>query len=221
VRVLGYNIRHGQGEDGWVSNARISRVISDVGADVVALSEVWQLGSFYDQPARLAHHLGLETAFAANAGIGPLRQGNMVLTRGKIVRWENLTLPHKLEHRGCLVAEIDLDGERFVFASTHLSLEREVRRAQMEMLVRELPRDLPLIMVGDMNCADDELEPLRSRFELTPPVPSYPAFWPVRPLDYVAFSEHWELRGVATVRTSASDHLPLVSRFDLRPGPQA
>jgi endonuclease/exonuclease/phosphatase family metal-dependent hydrolase len=216
MRVLGYNIRHGQGEDGWVSNARISRVISGVDADVVALSEVWQLASFYDQPARLAHQLGLEVAYAPNAGIGPFRQGNMVLTRGHIVRWENLTLPHKLEHRGCLVAEIDLDGDRFTFAATHLSLERGVRRAQMEMLVRELPSELPVILVGDMNCVDEELEPLRERFTLSPPVPSYPAFWPMKPLDYMAFSEHWELRDVSVVRTSASDHVPVVYTMNRR-----
>jgi endonuclease/exonuclease/phosphatase family metal-dependent hydrolase len=187
-----------------------------VGADVVALSEVWQLGSFYDQPSRLSGQLGMDAAFAGNAGFGSLQQGNMVLTRGRIVRWENLTLPHKLEHRGCLVAEIDLDDERFTFAATHLSLERGVRRAQMEMLVRELPSELPLILVGDMNCAAEELEPLRERFTLSPPVPSYPAFWPKRPLDYAAFSEHWELRDISSVRTSASDHRPLVYELDPR-----
>ena len=209
MRVLGYNIRHGQGEDGWISNARISRVVASADADVVALSEVWQLGGFYDQPARLAEHLGLDAAFAGNAGFGSWQQGNMVLTRGRIVRWENLTLPHRFEHRGCLVAEIDLDGVRFVFASTHLSLERGVRRLQLDMLVRELPSDTPLILAGDMNCIAEELELLRERFALTPAMPTYPAFWPMRALDYVAFSEHWRLGEVRAIRTRASDHLPL------------
>jgi endonuclease/exonuclease/phosphatase family metal-dependent hydrolase len=210
VQVLGYNIRHGQGEDGWVSNARIARVVTGLQADVIALSEVWRLGAFYDQPTRLAEQLGLDTAFAGNAGIGAWQQGNMVLTRGRIVRWENLTLPHRLEHRGCLMAEIDLDGERFVFAATHLSLERGVRRLQLDMLVRELPSDLPLVLAGDMNCQAEELEPLRERFEMSPAVPTYPAFWPMRALDYVAFSDHWRLGEVHTIRARASDHLPLL-----------
>jgi len=213
VRVLGYNIRHGQGEDGWVSNARIARVVSGVHADVIALSEVWQLSGFYDQPARLAERVELDVAFAGNAGIGTWRQGNMVLTRGRIVRWENLTLPHRFEHRGCLLTEIDLDGERFAFASTHLSLDRRIRRSQLEMLVRELPRDIPLILAGDMNCAAEELEPLRERFELSPAVPTYPALWPLRALDYVAVSEHWRLGEVHAIRARASDHLPLVAEL--------
>ena len=215
MRVLTYNIRHGQGEDGWVSNARVARVVRDAAPDVVGMNEVWRLTRSFDQPAVLADKLGFDVAFEANASFGPWQQGNLILSRGRIVRWDNIELPHGLERRGCLLAEIALDGVRIAFASTHLSLERRVRSLQLAALVRELPRDLPLVLAGDMNCTAEELEPLREILELAPAPASFPALIPFRRLDHIAFSAHWRLSHVSAIRTIASDHLPVVA--DLEP----
>jgi endonuclease/exonuclease/phosphatase family metal-dependent hydrolase len=138
-----------------------------------------------------------------------------VLTRGHIVRWENLALPGGREPRGWLLAEIELDGARVAFASTHLSLRRDVRRGQLEMLVRELPSKLPLVLAGDMNCTAEELGPLRERFEIAPDVRTYPSLWPLRALDHVAVGPQLRIGDVRTARSHASDHLPLIAEITL------
>jgi endonuclease/exonuclease/phosphatase family metal-dependent hydrolase len=216
VRVVTYNIRHGQGTASGISTDRIAGVVRECRADIVGMNEVWRVGRFFDQPAYLGKQLGFEFAFAANAEAGLWHQGNLVLTRGRIVRWENVALPRGIERRGCLVAEIDLDGERVVFASPHLSLGPAARRAQLEALARELPDGVPLVLAGDLNCDGEELEPLRSRYQFAPSLATYPASRPRRALDHVAFGCHLQLTDVSVVQTRASDHLPLVADLSTR-----
>jgi len=211
MRVMTYNIRHGQGEDGWVSNARIARVIREADADIVGVNEVWRLGRFFDQPADLARRLALESAFERNTGFAFYQQGNLVLTKGRVLEASNLTLPGKGERRGCLLVRVDMRGEEVVFGSAHLSLGRRTRALQIEAFAEQLPRDVALVLSGDMNCGAEELAPLTSSFTFAETPPSYPAFWPRRALDHIGLSEHWQLEEVRSVRSSASDHRPVIA----------
>ena len=213
MRVMTYNIRHGQGEDGWVSNARIASVVRAADADIIGMNEVWRLGSFYDQPADLSGRLALASAFERNTGFAFYEQGNLVLTRHPIVRVENLALPSAAESRGCLLVHVEIDGEEVLFGSVHLSLGAKMRARQVEALVAELPRGVPLVLAGDMNCSATELEPLAEVLTLADVPPSYPAFWPRRALDHIGFSSHWSLERVSAVKSRASDHLPVIAEF--------
>ncbi len=216
MRVMTYNIRHGQGEDGWVSNGRIARVVRDADVDIAGLNEVWRLGGFFDQPAALRRHLEAEHAFERNTGFAFYEQGNLVLTKHCIVHAENLELPSLLEQRGCLLVRVDVEGGEVVFGSVHLSLGRKMRERQVAALVECLPRDVPLVLAGDMNCSVGELEPLAEFLTLADVPPSYPAFWPRRALDHIAYSDHFELVDVSSVKTSASDHRPVIAQFARR-----
>jgi endonuclease/exonuclease/phosphatase family metal-dependent hydrolase len=213
MRVMTYNIRHGQGEDGWVSNARIAHVVREADVDIVGLNEVWRLGSFFDQPAALRRHLEAEHAFERNTGFAFYEQGNLVLTRHCIVNVENIPLPSVLEQRGCLVVHVDVAGEEVAFASVHLSLGRAIRARQIEALAEKLPRDVPLVLAGDMNCTANELGPLGQLLTLADVPPSYPAFWPRRALDHIGFSKHWSIEHVHSIKSSASDHRPVVAEL--------
>ena len=213
MRFMTYNIRHGQGEDGWVSNARIAEAVRRADTDVVGMNEVWRLGNFFDQPKDLAARLSFESAFLHNVGYAFYQQGNLVLTRGTIRDAENLSLPGRGEPRGCLLVHMNVDGEEVVFGSVHLALGRRTRALQIEALAEELPRDVPLVLAGDMNCLAGELLPLHGLLAFAEAPPSYPAFWPRRALDHIGFSEHWRLEGVSAVRTHASDHLPVVAEL--------
>ena len=83
-------------------------------------------------------------------------------------------------------------------------------------MAAELPRDLPLVLTGDFNARVGELEPLRSVLTVVDDPPAtFMAPFPTAAIDHIAFSEHWRLQSLSTVRSSASDHLPLVAELEL------
>jgi endonuclease/exonuclease/phosphatase family metal-dependent hydrolase len=213
MRVMTYNIRHGQGEDFLVSNGRIAKVVREAEADIVGLNEVWRLGRLFDQPAELSARLSLHAAFERNTGFGVYEQGNLVLTPHRIVRVENLPLPSAAESRGCLLVHVEIDGEEVLFGSVHLSLGSKMRARQIDVLASELPLGVPLVLAGDMNCSAAELGPLAEVLTLADVPLSYPAFWPKRALDHIAFSNHWRLDQVRAVSSHASDHRPVIAEL--------
>lgn len=163
----------------------------------------------------LGERLGMESAFHVAEQIGPLRQGNLVLTRGHIDRVTEIALPRHVERRGCVVADIILSGASFRFANTHLSLHRATRTRQIALLAEQLKGDTPLVLTGDFNCKPAELAPLADFLTPAAPLPTYPSVHPSRALDYVWYSRHWRLLGEETRRSYASDHLPLVVDLEL------
>ena len=221
-RFLTYNIHHAQGAGGLISIGRVSRAIAGAHPDVVAINEAYRWRGLFDQPASLGASLGMDSAFQANIVIGPTEYGNAVLAREAPLLVADIRLAKRREGRGLLIVEIDAPGARFRVATTHLSLHRRTRAAQIEQLAAVLPLDLPLVLMGDLNCGGAELAPLRRI--LTAPDETPPTFPSLRPslrVDHVMFSRHWRLLGIATVRTLASDHLPLYADLELRQGAAA
>lgn len=216
MRFLTYNIRHAEGYDGWISVARVANVIRQQRPDVVGMNEVWRVGTFHDQTKRVAASLGFSAAFQNNSKYPVLQQGNAVLARGAILAEHDLQLPRGIERRGALVCDLDIDGVQLTFASTHLSLGRATRSRQIAELVRELPRDRPLVIAGDFNCTAEELAPLRAflTVESAPPQ-SYPAIRPSKSLDHIAYSAHWRGSRIHSVRSLASDHLAVWADLEL------
>jgi endonuclease/exonuclease/phosphatase family metal-dependent hydrolase len=217
VRFATYNIRHSQGISGTIFTSRIAAVLAAIRADVVGLNEVWRFGWRPDQASQVAHVLGDEHVYAeahVRFGIG---LGNAVLTRGEVVESAVIELGGKQERRVCALMTTDVRGVRMRFASTHLSLDAPTRATQIALLARELPTDLPLVLAGDFNAKVAELEPLRSMLTVVKDSPpTFMAPFPTAAIDHIAFSQQWRLEGLATVRSSASDHLPLVAELELR-----
>lgn len=216
-RFLTYNIRHAQGVGGMVSVPRIARAIASVHPDIVAINEAYRWPGVFDQPARIGESLGMKCAFQANVVRGPIEYGNAVLARLAPRVVAEVPLSKRLEARGCLVTEVDGRGVRFRVATTHLSLHRRTRSAQLAELARDLPADLPLVLMGDLNCGGEDLAPLLGILSAPPDTPpTYPSVRPARRIDHVLFSAHWRLVGVGTVRSLASDHVPLYADLELR-----
>jgi endonuclease/exonuclease/phosphatase family metal-dependent hydrolase len=185
---------------------------------VAGLNEVWDRPGDFEQTAGIAGRLGMEYRFAPAHRRGSVRIGNAVLTRGRILESADLTLPKHWEGRVALVARIEVDGVELRFASTHLSLGRDARAEQVEALVLSLPLDLPLVLTGDFNATAAALAPLAGLLTVVEEPPAtYPSPWPVRAIDHIAFSAHWELRDLFAVPGVASDHRPLVAELDLVP----
>lgn len=215
VRVLSYNIRHGQGVGGVISNKRIARVVRALDCDLAGLNEVWRTRG-YDQPMSLGGLTGMSAAFHSLEQRWGREIGNLALARGGFEAVREIKLGGRREERGCLVAEVAARATVLTFAVTHLSLHRSTREQQLERLAEELPSDRPLILVGDFNCGVTELGPLseRLRFPIEVP-PTYPSVRPFRALDHIGFSRHWALDSLGAVPSWASDHLPLVASLRL------
>lgn len=217
IRVLTYNVRHGQGFAGVPANRRVARVVSRIVPTVVGLQEVWRAGSFYDQPSLLGALTGMGAHYHSTHKTLAGETGNLLLTAHTVHSTERLDLGGRRESRGCMIADIEAAGARFYFAVTHLSLHAKTRTAQLETLAERLPSDRPLVIVGDFNCRYDGLGPLSRRLAFTedPPL-TYPSLVPFRALDHIGYSEHWELTTLLALPSLASDHRPVVGELRLR-----
>jgi endonuclease/exonuclease/phosphatase family metal-dependent hydrolase len=216
VRIVTYNIRHGQGVGGFISLARVAAALRSLQADVIVLNEVYFWPPYFDQPGRLAALTGTTALFQSNVCHGRAEYGNAILSRHPISVHSKIRLPSAGEQRGCLVADLKLAEGPIRVAGTHLALGRDARAAQIEALARELPRELPLILAGDMNSKSRELEPLLvSMREIDPSPQTYPSVWPRVPYDHILFSENWTLGTSGILRTLASDHVPLFADLEL------
>jgi len=107
LRVLTYNIHHGEGTDHRLDLPRIASVIRAVEPDLVALQEVDRMverTDRVDQPMELARQTGLRVAFGGNLGLQGGSYGNAVLSRYPILAQRNQFLPGSpgSEPRGAL-----------------------------------------------------------------------------------------------------------------------
>jgi len=217
VRFLTFNIHHAEGTDGAVRPRRVADTIRALAPDVVGLQEVRRGVLLGDQPDYLGRRLRMERAFQPTVRVRGYDFGNLFLTRGQILSAERMVLPSSgAVTRGCLLARIELEGVRCAVAVTHLGVRPQDLEPHMELLLEFLPSAEPLVLLGDFNATVAQLAPLGELLTLpADSPPTFPAQKPVAAIDLVGFSRHWRLRSLETMRTVASDHLPLVAELEL------
>jgi endonuclease/exonuclease/phosphatase family metal-dependent hydrolase len=165
IRVLTYNIHHGEGTDGEFDLARLATIIKGVDPDLVALQEVdnaTDRSGGVDEMTEFGRLTGMHTAFGKAIDFQGGTYGVGILSRWPILKAQNYPLPGTpdREARTALTVEVKTgNGVRLQFTSTHLDQGRgaENRLAQAteinQRLVRE--RDRPTILAGDMNSGAD------------------------------------------------------------------
>jgi endonuclease/exonuclease/phosphatase family metal-dependent hydrolase len=166
LRVLTYNIHHGEGLDGKFDLPRIANIIKSAAPDIVALQEVDQRtarASGVDQPAELARLTGMQVVFGRNIDYQGGGYGTAVLTRLPVKAHSSVKLrsfyedtAERPEQRGVQIVEIGEPGEAgLVFLCTHLDYrpnDRE-RMASAETINKLAAKygDRPMILAGDLN----------------------------------------------------------------------
>jgi endonuclease/exonuclease/phosphatase family metal-dependent hydrolase len=79
IRVMSYNIHHGQGIDDRLDLARIAAEIRESRADIAGLQEVdrhWsERSDLADQAVELARELAIHVVYGANLDLDPLNPG--------------------------------------------------------------------------------------------------------------------------------------------------
>lgn len=226
LRIMTFNIHHGEGIDGRLDLARIAKVITDAKADIVGLQEVdrgVERTQRRDILKELADLTGMRFAFGKNIDLQGGDYGNALLTRFPIVSEGNrhLELVGGGEQRGVLQTVLDVDGRRVLVLTTHFDHRRDsAQRPRSAEEMRDMAAqwgDGPLVLLGDFNdvpgsqayetltnVATDAWRVAGKDEGYTIPVET-----PTRRIDWIL------LRGLdategQVIRTDASDHLPVV-----------
>lgn len=179
LRVLSYNIQHGEGTDGVYDLRRIADVIRAVDPDVAALQEVdkryhvpWRESSrsdLDDQPALLSKWTGMDAEYFVHidyTGTEDFEEyeeangqyGDLILSKHPIVETESYPFRVTSEENEYLqnklaATKINARGSQFWLYSVHANaFDAEINKAQQEQLIETTRRqELPQILAGDFN----------------------------------------------------------------------
>jgi endonuclease/exonuclease/phosphatase family metal-dependent hydrolase len=227
LRVMSYNIHVGIGMDKKLDLARIAEVIRRERADIVGLQEVdrgVERTGRVDEMKELARLTGMDYAFAHNLDYQGGQYGVAVLSRFPILAIDHQRFANRRERerRGFIRVEVEVEGRRLNFVTTHLDYQfQDGRVFETGQLLKAL-EDVrgPLIVAGDFN-----EEPRVGAYEMmikagfadgwaqeTAAGLTYPADKPTKRIDYVFYRNlGGDVRANASVPdTLASDHRPVV-----------
>ncbi|HTY35619.1 MAG TPA: endonuclease/exonuclease/phosphatase family protein [Bacteroidota bacterium] len=244
IRVMTWNIHHGEGLDHKVDVERIARIIGQEKPDVVALQEVdrgvGRSGNI-DIITKLADLTEMTYAFGKTIDFQGGEYGNAFLTRFPILEERNVLYPmiQPGEQRGILMLNLQVGTEEVVVANTHLENRTDdtARVASATELVKRIqslaPR--PVIVCGDFNDVPGSrlIAGLSAKLNDSWKVSSqgtgctFPSDTPRKRIDYIWTSNNTrsDTASAGTVlhpilarviQTAASDHLPYTVDFELR-----
>jgi endonuclease/exonuclease/phosphatase family metal-dependent hydrolase len=227
LTVATYNVHRWTGLNGRgdPDPARAAFVISELGADVIALQEVVRPLDAEDPLERLADALGLHLAFAATRTHRQGELGNAILARWPIPLVSTLDLSFsRLEKRLAVAARFEASTGTIGVVATHLALVDRTRHQQVQSLL-EHPQlcSGPTLLLGDMNAwrqckATKALDRALGAHDNHAWPASFPAARPVLALDriYARGARIVEIHAHDSLAARrASDHLPVVARVEL------
>lgn len=232
IRVMAYNIKHGQGMDRKVDLERIAAVINEQQPDVVTLQEVDRncgRSSQVDQAARLGELCGMQHAFGTFMDYDGGQYGMALLSRLPIVEVTNHVLPPGTEPRSALAARIRLEeaGSDVVVVGIHFYRTEAERLAQAKTLAKIYQQAAaPVILAGDFNSrrGDPIMEWLERDWVTAAKSGdsnTFPSNAADREIDFVMLrpaTAFEVLHHSVIAEPMASDHLPLI--IDLQISPQ-
>lgn len=242
MRFLLYNIRYGTGKylnqplkhmRGYLGQSldhihKIGEFINEYNPDIVGLVEV-DLGSFRTKEINQAKLLGEITKnnyvshykYEENSNYMKIpmlrKQGNAVLTKKEIVNKKFHYLDNGMKK---LIIEVDT-GEVVVFI-VHLALGGKTRLkqiVQLHSIVKNCQK--PFIIAGDFNIfwGNEEIELFLKASELENVnylnKPTFPSWKPKKELDFILHSKNIKIINYDVIKTTLSDHLPIIVDFQI------
>ncbi len=161
LRVLTYNIHHGEGTDNRVDYERLAKIIRDINPDIVALQEVdykTLRSTGIDQASLLGELTQLRAIFGRAMYFQGGEYGEALLSRFPLKDERIYALPYHpgQEPRVALAARVMPDEPlpEFIFVGTHLCHQSEETRFEQMTRIRFLFSeidDVPVILAGDLN----------------------------------------------------------------------
>lgn len=223
LRVGSYNVHGCRGTDRRADAGRIAQVITEMECDTVGLQEVNSRIGEGSEPPQL-DALEQATGMDAIPGLTIVHHdghyGNALLTRRKVLTVRRHDLSYGAsEPRGALDVELDVDGVPVRVMVTHLGLkpvERRFQVKQMLKLLHDIPKEQPVIVLGDINEWLPLGRPLRWLHGIlghSPAERSFPVWMPMFALDRVWVRPRSSLLTFGVYRSPvarvASDHYPV------------
>ena len=169
LHVASYNIHKGLSHfNRRLTVHELSERLNSLGSDIVFLQEVQgghsrNASRFQHWPNKpqtefLAGKVYPDFAYGKNCVYDAGHHGNAILSRYKILSWENEDISaHAFESRGMLHCEIEVPGidTPVHCINVHLGLTERGRKRQLAMIVARVhalvPDGAPLILAGDFN----------------------------------------------------------------------
>ena len=226
LRIVTYNIHHGQGTDGVFDLPRIAGLIAGAQPDLVALQEVDEntdRSSGVNQLDVLAQLTGMHAAFGKTLDYGGGAYGVAVLSRWPLLNTSNEPLPNSpdREPRTTLTVRVRAGdaGPVLQFVCTHFDQGRDPqdRQAQAEAVnERESHVTVPAILAGDMNARPDTDVMSTLEQQWTDAAPRQPSRY-FNSSDYVLFrpSGVWRVVDAKVIDDRvASDHRPVFAALE-------
>jgi endonuclease/exonuclease/phosphatase family metal-dependent hydrolase len=230
LRVLSYNIHHGEGTDGKVDLPRIAKVIAACDPDFVAVQEVdhkTKRTGGVDQAAELARLTGLHGRFCKQIDYDGGEYGQFILSRFPISSPTVHNLPGQPNREQRIAGEVraTVGGREIAFVTTHLNHQSEDNRRQQAEKLNELfgTAAHPVILAGDLN-ANPDSQPLAILSKAWAVATSdkalltYPSAKPAKQIDYVLVRPGDRFRVVETKvieEAVASDHRPVLAVLEV------
>jgi endonuclease/exonuclease/phosphatase family metal-dependent hydrolase len=232
LRVLSYNIHHGEGTDGKFDLERIARVIRAQGPDLVALQEVdvkTRRSGGVDQAAELGRLTGMRVTFGRAIDYEGGQYGQAILSRVPPEDFKLHVLPGdpQREQRAAVASRVrpwGKNGPRVRFVGTHLHhLDETDRLAQAAELNKRFTGDeTPTVLVGDLNARPDSrtMATLLAHWQdasAGSAGDTFPAGAPDRRIDYILLrpTGAWRVVESRVVEEPvASDHRPVAATLE-------
>ncbi len=233
LTVMTYNIRHGLGVDDVFNFSRVVETIKKVDPDILILNEVDQgnpRSGEMNQADIIAEELGMNRFFSSAENKSDY--GNAILSKFPIKEEFGFVLPRPewmlAVDRGCAAIITEIEGTDVLVMGTHLGLGgiMEVQTELRGILdVYYEYENTPTIIAGDFNAELFDLQygvpELFDNFSsvnhaLSKDLHTIPADRPGSQIDYIFVNNYFEIRDAYTVSSYASDHLPVVSKLELK-----
>lgn len=230
IRIVGYNIHHGEGMDGVIDLERLAAVIAESDPDLVAVQEVdreTDRTGRIDQARALGRLTGLTPVFGAFMPYQGGDYGMAVLSRWPVIESHNFRLPDGAEPRSAVAVRVRVPdtGRELLFAGIHFYRTEEERLAQATHLLELIQSDtVPVILAGDFNSTPGSavIDLLTRSFMVADKGEdhlTFPSWEPEREIDFIMVrpGDRFEvLQHSVGHEPVASDHRPLRALLVLR-----
>lgn len=227
LRVVCWNIRHGQGMDGKHDLERIAARINELEPDVVILQEVdnrCKRSGSVDQAEEIGKLTALKHAFGKAIDFNGGEYGQAILSRYPLAEPKVHPLPGGGEQRIAFSAQIETPMGAVIVASVHLDYQNpdtQLLQAQTVSSTLLAESSLPVILAGDFNAVatSPTLEVFaQAPWEIVPKAGAtntFPADKPDREIDFIVVRGLRPKKPIEVVDDGiSSDHRPLVSLFE-------
>lgn len=233
LRVLAYNIHHGEGMDSVIDLQRIADLILEVDPDIVTLQEVDSMVTRtgrINQAAVLGRLTGMTPIFGRFMPYQGGAYGMAVLSRWRMRDVDNYRLPDGAEPRTALTVVITspTTGQPVRVSGIHFYRTEFERAAQADALMGYLAAavdpDMPTILAGDFNSEPYTrvINDLRRGWTIVDKGDdnlTFSSFDPVREIDFMMYrpDDRFEVLGQWVLDEPViSDHRPVVTDFVIR-----